>query len=100
MTSRAVSEARLICSDLRRLPLRALDPHPSEATGLVDDRPNPFHDDPPAADRYLRGLRPADDEVDLPAPGPGSWEQHVNYATGLTFRVMREAGVRGIPSLV
>jgi hypothetical protein len=91
MTSGGLAVAKAIRADLRRLAVWDLPPEPGETSVDVDDKPIPFLT-PLMADRYLRSLEPS-------GPGPGSWEQHVDYVTARAFRAVREIGTDALPGL-
>lgn len=83
--------AKAIRADLRRHAIWDLPPELGETSIDVDDKPIPFPT-PLMADRYLRNPGPS-------GPGPGSWEQHVDYVTARAFRVVREIGTDAVPGL-
>ena len=90
--------ARDIRADLRRLPLRELDPEPGELSIPVNDKPNPFTT-PLMADHYLRNIRPSSNVVHLAIRGPGSWQRHADYIASRAFRVVSQIGADALPGL-
>src|SRR5712691_4154199 len=95
MASAGLAGARDIRADLRRLPLRELDPEPGEFSVPVNDKPHPFTT-PLMADRYLR---PSGNVVHLALRGSGSWERHADYTASRAFRGVSQIGTDALPGL-
>jgi len=98
MASGGLTGARDIRADLRRLPLRELDPEPGELSIPVNDKPNPFTT-PLMADRYLRNIRPSGNVVQLAIRSRSSWERHADYIASRAFRVVSQIGTDALPGL-
>jgi hypothetical protein len=93
MASEGPAVAKAIRADLRDRSVWDLPPEPGETSMAVDDKPSPFAT-ARMADRYLRFGSPPGHH-----PGPGSWQQRVDYATARAFRAVSEIGNSALPGL-